>query len=107
MARLGKSTDSPSKSASKNSKRAATKAKQDLDEEFASKIPKTAYVPNPVAVDANPVQIPRKPKVVPVLSLAPPSPMAQDVQDKSCKPPEDRHHSKSIFSPSTYSRLIS
>ena len=45
-------------------------------------------MPDPVAVDASPVQIPRKPKVVPVSSIAPPSPTAQDTQDRSCKPPE-------------------
>ena len=87
MARLEKSTDSPSKPASKKARRAAAKAKQDLDAGFVCEIPKTAQ-PDPVAVDASLVKISRKPKVVPALILAPPSSTAQDTQDRSYKPPE-------------------
>ena len=88
MALLGKITDSPSKSAVKKAKCAAAKSKQDLDEEFTSETPKTVYVPDPVALNASPVQIPRKPKVVPASSLALSSPTTQDTQERSCKPPE-------------------
>ena len=52
MARLEKSTDSPSMSSSKKAKRAAAKAKQDLEEELASEILKTAQ-PDPAAIDAS------------------------------------------------------
>ena len=87
MARLGKTSDSPSKSASKKAKRVTAKAKQNLEEEFSSGNPKTAQ-PDPVAGDTSPAQIPRKLNVVPVLGLAPPSPTAEDTQDVSCKPPD-------------------
>ena len=87
MARLGKTSDSLSKSASKKAKCAATTAKQDLEEDFASEIPKTAQL-DPIAVDASPAQIPRKTKVVPASSLGPPSHTAEDTQDRSCEPPD-------------------
>ena len=83
MARLGKGTDSPIKIAVKKAKRVAAKARQDLVEEFKTETPKTAHMPNPDAVDVSPAQIPRKPKVVPASSLAPPSPTAQVIQDRS------------------------
>ena len=87
MARLGKSQDSPSKSASKKAKRAAAKAKLDIDMEFSSDNPITAEN-EPVAIGASPAQIPRKPKVIPASSVAPPSPKTGDYQDMSCKPPD-------------------
>ena len=63
------------------------KVKQDLEEEFASEIPKIAQ-PDPVAVNASPAQIQKKPRVFPASSLNPPSPTTQDTQDRYCKPPE-------------------
>ena len=81
MERLGTNKGSPSKSESKKAKRAAVKAKQDLEEEFSNENSKIAQ-PKPVAVDVSPAQIPKNPRVVPVSSLAPPSPTAQDNQER-------------------------
>ena len=87
MARLGTNKDYMSKSASKKAKRASAKGMQDLGEEFSYENSKTAQ-PEPVAVDVSPVQIPKKLKVVPASSLAPPSLTAQDNQERSLKPPD-------------------
>ena len=85
MARLGKTTESPLKYAAKKAKRAAAKANQDLEEEFASEVPRTNK-PEPVAVDAIPAQIPKKTNAVPASSLAPLSPTAEDTQDRTYEP---------------------
>ena len=101
MARQGKSTESPTKSGLKTAKRAAAKARQDLIEEFATKSSKDVYTPDTDAVDVSLVRIPKKLKVVPVLSLAPPSPTTQDTQDRSIAPPETVTIPSQYFSPLT------
>ena len=87
MARLGKSQDSPSRSASKKAKRGAAKALLDINAKFSGNDPITAEN-EPAAVDASPVQISPKIKLISALSVAPPSPATEDLQDMSCKPPE-------------------
>ena len=99
MARLGKWTDSPGKSAVKKEKHAAEKAKQDLAEEFQTETPKTTHVTNPDTVDSSPIQIPRKFKVVPASSLTPPSLTVQDIQDRSMVPPETGTIPSQCFAP--------
>ena len=74
MARQGKGTESPTKSALKKAKPAAAKARHDLAGEFSTQSPKDAYTQDLDAVNVSPVQISKKLKVVPASSLAPPSP---------------------------------
>ena len=88
MARQGKSTESPTKSALKKAKRAAAKAYQDLTGEFATESPKDVKTPDLDTVVVSPVQIPKKSDVVPASSLAPSSPTGQDDQDRLLAPPE-------------------
>ena len=87
MTRLGKTTsESPSKSQAKKAKRAASKASRDLEEKFAPEV-LSVTKPVPVAVDASPAQIPKKPKAVTASSIAPPSPTAEDSHDRTYSPP--------------------
>ena len=88
MARQGKGTESLTKSALKKAKRAAAKARQDLAGVFATESAKYVNTPDLDVVDASPVQIHKKLDVVPASSLAPPSPMEQETQDKSLALPE-------------------
>ena len=86
MARQSASKDSLAKISAKKTKRlAAAKAMLDLDEEFSSVRIKAEN--ELAAVDASPVQIPKKPVVVPASSLAPPPRTSQDIQDSARNPP--------------------
>ena len=69
MARLEKTSESPSKSTAKKAQRTAAKAKQDLEEELVSEVPRTIK-PEPVSVYTSPAQIPKNSKAVPASSLA-------------------------------------
>ena len=86
MARQPVSKDSPAKISAKKVKRlAAAKVMLDLDKEFSSIRTKTEK--ELAAVDAHPVQMSKKPVVVPALSLAPPLRTEQDIQDSTRKLP--------------------
>ena len=89
MARQGKETDSPAKTAIRKAKKAAAaKSRQDLAGAFATKTVKVSYDIDLDAVDKSPTQIPRKPVMIPASSLAPQNPPTK-AQGDFKDPPEE------------------
>ena len=87
MARQGKSSESPTKSALKKAKPTATKARQDLAGEFDTETDVKDNTPDLDVFDVSLMRIPRKTNLAPVSSLAPPVLTAQDIQARSLTPP--------------------
>ena len=87
MARQGKTSESPSKSALKKAKRAAAKAKQDLAKEFATAANIEANTLDLDTVNVIPVQIPRKFDLNSASILATHVVTAQDIPTSTLAPP--------------------
>ena len=83
-----KGTGSSTKSSQKKAKRAAAKARQDIAGALPTKSVRDAIKPPQDTVYKIPERIPKKSEVIPVLSLAPPSPRAKDTQERLENPSE-------------------
>ena len=88
MGRQRNGTESPNKSTLEKAKRAAVKACQDLAGAFTTESEKDVTGPDLDAVDASPVQIPKKSVMIPASSPDPHSSSSKVTHASLQKPPE-------------------